>query len=487
MEPAREGRFRHGFLGANAARYSLAGRNYVRNGFAATSLAPDFTPGDPGDRPRALYLHHPPLVPILLGLSFLCFGETETAATVPFHLVGLAVLLLLFLLARRLVAGVGGAAAAALAGVVPMTGFYGGHVDPQGPLLVLFLLAATLFYLRYREKRRGLDLVLFGGVLALGFLTDWPALYLAGLLPLLDAGASAGRRAWWTALAAFAYFGAYLVWIAALDQSILAALLEPALVRTPYALLDQSASTVVHQARVAIGWAATMFTVPLLLLAALGLFPTIRRGAVRSRFEFKLALRLLVLVGVLHVLMFPQGFLVHDYWTFLLLPPIAILGAVVVEAARRGARGWGEGFSCLVAVAIVGVVLHAGDRATLRRYAAAEAEGNEIHGRFGEFVRERLRPHQRGMSNLDIYNPRRSDLLVKPEFTYYADRAWRGGVLTTTDLDRAEAEEGPFDRYFMVLFGVAEPPVLTVLRERAAGKRILDVLGHPVTEFDLRK
>ncbi|MFG0317327.1 MAG: hypothetical protein ACF8XB_08645, partial [Planctomycetota bacterium JB042] len=51
MAPGLEAPFGPGFFGANAARYSIAGRNYDRHGFLAHLGAPDFTPGDPGDRP----------------------------------------------------------------------------------------------------------------------------------------------------------------------------------------------------------------------------------------------------------------------------------------------------------------------------------------------------------------------------------------------------------------------------------------------------
>lgn len=491
MAAGLDGTFRSGFLGANPARYAIAGRNYDRHGFTAHLGAADFTPGAAADRPPALYLHHPPGAPLLVGLSFRLLGVSERSATLPFYVVGLLALLVLYGLARRCLTGVGAGAAVAMAAAAPMTGVYGGHVDPQGPLLVIFLLAAVWLHLRARASGSARDRWLAALAILGGLLVDWPAgslaLFLA-LLSLRDGGDGArvgGRRAWHLPTLAGLFFLGYLAWMVAIGCSPIEDLLKAAGVRTALPLAEASTAQVAAQAGRAGGWFVTMMTPPLLGLAGLGLLPWIRRRAARPTGDLEVAAVALGATGLLHVMMFPQGALIHDYWTFLLLPPLALLAGAAVEALRRPAasRG-GEGFQWVVVFGLVLSVFWCGDRATRELIRGTETEQREVDAALGRLVREQTRPHERVLTNLDRFNPVRTTLLVVPQFTYYADRALRGAVRTEADHARAVAEEGEFDVYLHVPLGAEEPPLVTALRARGA-PAVAEVLGLRVEFFRL--
>ena len=458
-KPTTEGEFRLGFAGHNAARYALAGRNYERNGFAATRFAPDLTPGEPTEGERHLYLHHPPLAPWLVGASFKLAGESEEAASRPFLWCSALATVLLFFVARHVAGGAAGGVAALLFAVVPMTGFYGAHVDPQGPPTTAAILACVLLFLRYRETGGGGRLTLLLAALAGSLLTDWPVAILACLMPLAGRLFPVGHRLrlWPAAGVAVAFFGLFLGWIVALGRSPTDELLRSVDSRS-FQMLEVSREVLMAELAATGRAFVTLFTAPLLILAGLVVVPWLRAGVRRG--AFGASLLLLGATGALHVLMFPGGALIHDYWTYLLLPPVVVAASAVVESVRRRtARSLGVGFSLVVACLPCGLVGYVGQRDLADLYAEKEAEAAALpHADLGRIVRQYVRPHERALSNLP-YNPVRSDLLHYPIFSYYADRVVRGGIQTRDQLEAAQAEEGPFDRFVYVPLA-APPPVL---------------------------
>src|SRR5262245_7727840 len=68
--------FASSMSGHNNAWYSLAARNYQRYGVVSLRAAMCLEPGAPVAEPR-VYLHHPPLIALLVLASFELFGEGE--------------------------------------------------------------------------------------------------------------------------------------------------------------------------------------------------------------------------------------------------------------------------------------------------------------------------------------------------------------------------------------------------------------------------
>ncbi len=483
---ALSGEFRFDFLGHNAARYAQCGRNFAKNGFTATGLAPDMTPGDPGDRPRMLYLHHPPLAPWLVGVSFALFGESEKNATLPFYGLGLLVPVLVFLVGRRTLSGIGPGAAALIAAAAPMTGFYGAHVDPQGPVLVAPLLLMTIAALFVRARRRGAMPRLCIAT-AVALLADWPAVYFALFLPLADrfrGGSVLGRRAWAPAVISALFLLAFYAWIVALGRSPMEEWISSATVRLASGIDAGGAHELGSAALAALVSFEKLTPWPIVLLALLAFVPGMlqRSEDAARRTRLDVTLWIWFGVGLGHVLLFPQGALIHDYWTFLLLPPLAFAGAAVLESARaRVEAKAGDGFAFAVSCGVLVVLAVLGYRATERLYVE---RCDEWPSRLGHALREMTRPQQSVMTN-GPYNTVSTQLLAKPEFTWASDRRVRGGVTTAEQLAAAQREEGPFDAYFYLTTNPPPPVVKELLSD--APSRTINIDGFKAVLFELKK
>ena len=138
------------------------------------------------------YTHHPPLVPFTVSLSFALFGEHPWAARLVSVGFSLGSLLLVFLLGVEIGGRRLGLLAAFFFALLPMNAFYGRMANYEAATN-FFALASAFFYLRWHRKRRGGLLALSLGALALGAAMDWPAYYLAGILPVHHLFASKGK------------------------------------------------------------------------------------------------------------------------------------------------------------------------------------------------------------------------------------------------------------------------------------------------------
>jgi 4-amino-4-deoxy-L-arabinose transferase-like glycosyltransferase len=485
------GEFRLGFQHHNAARYAIMGRNYVRHGFTPNLGAPDLTPGARTDaRDRWLYLHHPPLAPLIVGAAFSLAEPREDVAQLPFAILGLLTPLAMFVLARRCVGGAGPAFAAAFMALPPLATLYAGHVDPQGPIVVLGVTLTLFAYLRFRESRRTRDLMLAGGCALLGLLSDWSVAYALGFIFLADrflpGGTRDGRVAALPALAV-AFFLAHLGWVMAMGRSPAAELFAGAGTRSLAGILRDDSG----QANAAVASFFANFprllTTALLALGALGAIVAAARaraGGGPASGSAAIACFFLFLTGCAHVVLFPQGALVHDYWIYLLLPAFALAAAIAAETIReRVARAQGEGFGVLLSVVMVAGVAWPSAGSTKATLANQE-RGGLPHAMLGRAVREQVRPHERVASNLP-YNTQGTRYYVFPEFTWYSDRRVRGGIHDRAALDRAIAEEGAFDWFCYAPLPSGPDPILADLEARLGNPKRLQFNGGYLLFFDL--
>lgn len=495
--PARDGAFQLLFSGQNAARYALAGRNYLRDGFTAHQLAPSFRAGEGGGDAadlESLYLHHPPATPLLVGASFARSGESEDAATFPFLVLGVLVPLLIALATRPIAGGTAGAFAAFLYACTPMTALYGAHVDPQGPILLAPLLLTVWAYARYVRRGRALDLTLLLCALLLSLFADWPAAILAFAMPVSLFGRMRRdeRRGILLAPAlALLFMAGFVAWIYSVGRSPVDALFASKDIRGWAALL--SSSDVVGLAGQVGMTFVERVSAPVLALSALALVPAWTRDVRVVGGGFGRVIGVLFLVGGTHVLLFPAGAAIHDYWSYLLVLPIAIAAGTAVEGLRRFiARRQGVGFSLAVAGLLCGGCWFVGSNVAAARLTELRQDPvTRLLPDLGRIVREQTRPDMRLATNLDV-NPGGPSMLVLPAFTYYADRSVVGKVWTEEDLQRALLEPNPPDTY--VYFPIEPaPPILKLLFERDPKHRRIEVPLPPgslapmvkLTLFDL--
>lgn len=406
-----------GLKGFGGALYGNIGRNHVRYGYVATRGA---MVNCGGERPVAelanhRYVNHPPLVGILLSLSFHAFGVSETSArTLPVVASLFAMLVLFF--AVRAAAGVAIALlATAFFATMPMAVYYGAFVEVQGSQVMLAVIAIAAIYFRWHAtRRRGWLVALFTAVVVGAFL-DWPVYLLAVALWLhhvVAPGVAGRRRAIWLGLplATIACFAANVAYASLLSKAGIGQLL------VAFTLENRG------DAAAASGWGAwwranrdyalAMYGPPMLVLAGLALVGS--AGAALSRRAVPGAALAFVFVatGVLYATIFRKGAILHEYWSQHMSPGLAVAAAIAVWT---GARAFGTGRGRVVAASVIGVVL-AGwlGWTSWERYEPRIDYASSYYVRAGSALRDASAPDE----VVTIIGNRGE----QPLYTFYADR-----------------------------------------------------------------
>jgi hypothetical protein len=473
------GVFKSGYLGHNGARYSIMARNVLRADLSAANYAPLLNPAQETDPDP--YLHHPPLLHWVLALSFALFGESEDHARAVPYLFTLLSLILVFFLGNRLLGGdPWGGVCAALAAGLPLTSYYGAHIDVQGSPLTFCILGSLLFYCLWLQNPRRLWYVLAVVALIVGTLFDWPALYLCVLLPfhfwlrgrregrtLIEAG----RRMGWLIFAGAALFILLVIWLSTAGEpkgtSLYESLLHRSLMPTTFLDIgDPIAYLLKHNC---FDKTHTLCPWPFLLLIFLGwVLGFTRRSAFRNP-ERAQSLWLFFLLGTIHVVIFPFGTLFHDYWVFLYMPWLALAGGLAVQ---RIVRLPGAGRPALRALCIIVAVLALGGvlaRAHFYSQSRFGAEEEIIPTQLGLKINAHVEPGQAVLTNADHFNqpiPGDEDryVLFKPALSYYADRVVRGHVHTVESLENMLKRRDDFHYFiFVELYGGNQAELLNHL------------------------
>lgn len=439
------GFFQRGYLGYNGARYSIMARNVLRADLAATYYVPLLNAAeDPHPDP---YLHHPPLLHWVMAVAFYCFGESEDQARAIPYAFTLMNLVLIFFLGRRLFRGaLWGGICALLAAFMPLTSFYGAHIDVQGSPLIFFILAAVLCYMEWLDNGKKTYYVLAVVSLVVGTLFDWPALYLCALLPLHYWLTRRKEGGTWKEtilkLGPFMATGVVLfvllfAWLSLAAEPKGTSLFESFTHRTlnPSTFLDYGDPWQYLLKHSCFPKTHSLCPWPFLFLIFLGWLLGLFSGKDRRDPHVSRMLWILFFLGTIHMVIFPFGTLFHDYWIFLYMPWVALAGCHAVRrivGITKSGAGSARAVAVIVVVAVLVGVLYSGQHYTDQRYAV---EGEIEPYLLGKKIHEHVAPGQAVMINADHYNqpiPGDTDryVLFKPALSYYADRVIRGNIQT---------------------------------------------------------
>lgn len=157
-------------------------QNHLRYGFALTRAVPvvNLIDGTPN-----YYRSHPPLVPILIALSFKMFGIHEWSA----RLVPIIFSLLELLFFYLLIEFISGKRTALFSSIVmiflPMFNYYGRIVNYESVTLGITV-AFLYFFFKFVYTQKKMYLVFLLSVALLGMMSDWPFLLIfPALLPVI--------------------------------------------------------------------------------------------------------------------------------------------------------------------------------------------------------------------------------------------------------------------------------------------------------------
>lgn len=303
----------------NNAYFGNIARNYTRYGLLTTKLGQVIGSGPENTSRFSYHTHHPPLLPLLLGLSYMLFGISELSTRlipIVFSLATLAVLYryLSLELGRRTAL-----LAMTLWIITPLFLYYGKLAVHEIPVLFFFILSLWRYRLWLVEKDRRSYLLLALSILFAGF-SGWPGHYIALAINLY-----------------------HLLLTRRINPRVLLLLSLPVLTFSLHLLhnyfltgsalgggLAQSfwfRSTMIDLSRF-IGQELTYvfvyITKPLVLMSLLGLIVAHKASKLPL-------LSVLFLFGIFHPFLFQEAALRHDYLIYSVLPFFPISAAIGVK------------------------------------------------------------------------------------------------------------------------------------------------------------
>jgi len=388
------------FRGWGGSFYGNIARNYLEFGCAQTKAAPVRSVNPQDSAHFQYYLDHPPMTGWLLSLSFLVFGCHEWSARLVPVLCSMGGLILLYLIIRRFWKTQTVLIALAIAAVAPMAAFYGSFVDVQGPIPFFFVLLALYLYLRFDKRTTWGRWIAVLIAFIVSALSDWPAYYLVPVILVHHFfSKSAGLRRWRVlllpavALAAIALFVFYINWV----EFGSASFRIDEMVQWFVHRAISTASEASGQSFTVVDWFGAiaqnlrvMFSLPVLILAAVGLLFYVLRIASRRADKSDGVLALLLAFGLMHVLIFRQGAYDHDFWGYYLYPAIALLAAICV--VRSGEVLFANAFT-LRAIFYFAITLAACAASTASDLNLQRTRGSADYAAFGKTLND-LVPRQ---------------------------------------------------------------------------------------------
>ena len=166
----------------NGFLWSQSAHNHLHMGLRHTLGASSWLHfGPPPIQPDEFYVHHPPLLSLLLAAMFVVLGEHEWVARLLPILFSLATALLLWQTLRECVGTRAATLGAAVFAACPMELHFGKMVNFE-PLMLVWMLVALRCLQHWQEDHRTRWLAATLGAFALGLWTEWPMYILAAVV-----------------------------------------------------------------------------------------------------------------------------------------------------------------------------------------------------------------------------------------------------------------------------------------------------------------
>ena len=313
----------------NGVRYGNIARNYLRYGFIETKLGQVENSGIARVGEFGYYTHYPPLLPILISISYTIFGISEFSTRLVPLLATSGTIALIFLIGAYLYNFKIGLLASLLALATPMVLYFGKNSSHE-PLTTFFILLSFWGYINITKANRKIFQILFLVGLILAQLTAWAGYFLVPALtiPLIV------KKDWLAVKKLIPYlilsiilFFVHLIHVTILTGSISGGNLIGSLMQRSGISPDVQPSGFnilgyLDKLRL---WFSTLYTATLTLLSFSWLF--FKRG----KFEAKdLLIISLGLIGLIYICVFSNSVFIHNYLIFYFLPFLVLSAALCI-------------------------------------------------------------------------------------------------------------------------------------------------------------
>lgn len=309
-----------GPYGNNNSTYSLQAKNYIRFGYLKTNFAPLTNPGSTFPNDPKYYINHPPLLQILLSISYRIFGLDNYWAgrfvPVIFTIISIFILSMII---EKLWGKLASYISILLSTVIPMVFIYGKLIQFE-PITLTFVLLSVLLLIDYLKTENKIIFIILLFTIVLGFLADWPMIYFSFLLAIIfiwEKGVTKVKKEVIT-LVALPIILSMLYFIYAFlllkHEILIQAYLNRSINGPPfnlqYPFLSMSEVFLLRM---------LIYFTPLGFIS--GIILTVK--TLKEKFELKHKIIVLFIIfPVLYVLLFPNGAWEHPYWLFYFIPII---------------------------------------------------------------------------------------------------------------------------------------------------------------------
>ncbi len=315
----------------NGARYGNIARNYLRYSFFTTYFGQVENSGEVASKNFQYYTHYPPLLPVLISISYRIFGISEFATRLIPLLATVGTIVTLYLISRTIFNWEIGIMAGLLVLATPMIRYFGKNPVHE-PLALFFALISFLGATYVLEKRKGGWVLVFLGLILIS-LTNWSGVFLAlGLTIILWSKVPRNQivKIWLSLVLVIVlhFIHIYILTGTLTGGGIFEAFLQRSALGGEAILTKFTFWEFVNTLRI---WASTLFTITLIITAAFGLYFLVKKGN-KSQKVFILAL---FVYGLGYPLSFPNATFIHSYFIFAVVPALGLLASFAIYSIPK--------------------------------------------------------------------------------------------------------------------------------------------------------
>lgn len=312
----------------NGARYGNIARNYLRYSFWETKFGQIENSGFTSPENFKYFTHYPPVLPILVSVSYKIFNISEWSTRLVPLLFTSGLMVIIYLIGQIVSNSKIGILASLLVLLTPQVLYFGKNPVHE-PLVTFFVSLALIGYLKYAQnKLPGYKAIFFIGII-LAELTTWAGYFLLPALTLvllLKKQFNQIKELMPVYIVSFGLFflhfmHTYFLTGQFLGGDLSGAFLQRAGLSEAGKIEGLNFFSYIDRIRL---WFSSLYGTVLLLLSLMWAIIHYNRLLEKNNW----IVLVLFVFGSLYIILFPNSSYIHNYLTFYLLPFIAISSAL---------------------------------------------------------------------------------------------------------------------------------------------------------------
>lgn len=313
----------------NSVVYSNIARNYVRYGYLGTKFAQITNYDYQMPQNFDFITHYPPMLPILISLSFQLFGQSEVSARLTIIAFSILLIFFIYKIGEELQSKLLGLFAAILLTVTPIF-LYFGKLPVHDTVVPAVSVVGFWAYLKYFKTENIKYYLLLVATLIFGGLINWSAYYLVVALlylqPLTKISKEVKRHIF-TLLPISALIFVFQVSLVFLVKAkSTGSVFSNFFTRVdPYLTADLYGFSLLKYAKQELLLARVYYTLPIFLGAVLFIFYLLFKFFTKQKVSYsEIFISSLLIYGIIQLVVFSQLSFIHDYMIYYLSPFVVL-------------------------------------------------------------------------------------------------------------------------------------------------------------------